>query len=652
MHHSITLHLLGTPVLELADGTAIKLRQKSYAMAALLFLEFRDRTRRAMLAERIWETVEPEKALNSLRQTLLQTRRVADRHGFELFFSDGIDIELRHHVTLDLRELPGLRTVVQADELHRLIGLYRGRLLDSLTGFGPGFEAWRDAEQSSLERRFAADASEAAIRIGGQSGGDALQRLADLLPASEIVCRANVKYHLGRGDRDAARSAFEAFTARFPAGIGPVAATDMDELIQQAGRSTRAVPAAATTSWPTRALEPQRGNGSGAMVNPRVVLLPPAQDGDLLGLPRHLGPALVDDVSLGLSRLHSISVIAPFTARHLNPATVLDDLRLHQIDYAVESRITRDAVGDGVSLLIQLIRSDNLQIVWAEKFAFSPAAAPERYWDFTAAVVRTLADGIEGAEFQHRRRERNAESYGHYLAGRDILSTFDLPQIQRGRNFLQLARQIEPDQASVESALARSYVIEWVLRSGADRSLLDHAKQHAVQAVALDPADGTAHRELGLVSMYEHRMDESLVHMATAARLNPHNADVLADYADMLVHNSDHEAAEAKLAEAMRLNPLVPDSYLWTLGAIHFFLNRFDLALKTLQQMRNREPALRLMAAAAVKAERRDLATAFREQALLLQPDFSIDRWAAQIPQRDPADVALYVDALRQAGFP
>ena len=45
--------------------------------------------------------------------------------------------------------------------------------------------------------------------------------------------------------------------------------------------------------------------------------------------------------------------------------------------------------------------------------------------------------------------------------------------------------------------MARSYVVEWVLRAGADHALLDKARLHAERAVSLDPFDGNGYRELG-----------------------------------------------------------------------------------------------------------------------------------------------------------
>ena len=643
MRETTTLQLLGTPVLRLADGTAVKLRQKAYALAAVLYLEFRDRTRRATLADRVWEQSSPEQALTNLRQTLLHTRDLEAKFGFELFDADATEIELSRTVTLDLREIGRIRAVTDAQELERLVGLYRGDLLEGLDEFGEGFDQWLTMERTRIEDQFVAQATEAALRIGGRGGHAALVKMAERLPYSDVVCRATIQLYLAEGDETGARNALTSFRGRLMRGLGEEPAAEITELLDRDQGAPAEPRVKATVRRPERSAEEKP-----AFV-PRVVLLPPLQE-HKNGLPRHLAPALVEDVTIGLSRLRSVSVIAPHTAWQLDPFSALDEVRSHQIDYAVESRVAQDFSG-GLSLAIRLVRSSNREIVWADKFAFTPNTAAARYWDFTGGIARALADSIETAELARERTERDPDAYGHYLNGRYNLRTFDLPKVRRGRNSLRRAREIEPEQATIESALARTYVIEWVLRSGADKSLLDRAKLHAERAVSIDPTDGTAYRELGRVALFDRDIDQSLKHMKVAAELAPHHADLLADYADTLVHDSNFGAAEEKIDEAIRLNPVPPDEYLWTLGGIHFFRGRFEEALNALSQMRNQDPALRLMAAAAAMGGRMDLARRYRTRALELQPDFSVARWASRMPQRDPADVDFYVEALRQAGF-
>jgi DNA-binding SARP family transcriptional activator/tetratricopeptide (TPR) repeat protein len=643
VRETITLQLLGTPVLRLADGTAVELRQKAYALAAVLYLEFRERARRSAVAEKVWEASSPEQAMTNLRQTLLHTRGLEAQYGFELFDADSSKIELNRTISLDLREIGRIRSASDAAELERLVGLYNGELLGGASDLGPEFTQWLRTERVHIEEAFATQGVEAALRIGGTSGIAVLTKMSAQLPLSEEVCRALITLHLRNDNDTAAKSVFNSFRNRLIREMGAEPSDETTSLIRHPVERPTAKIYALPSSQAVERVRP-------AFV-PRVVLLPPLQDLKQGRLPRHLAPALIEDVTIGLTRLKSLSVIAPHTAWQLDPFSALDEVRAHQIDYAVESRVAPDFASDALTIAIRLVRAAGREIVWADKFVFRTSDAPDVYWNFANGIARSLADNIESAELASERTMRDADAYGHYLNGRHNLRTFDLPKVRRGRKSLRIARDIDPEQASIESLLARSYVVEWVLRSGSDRTLLSKAKLHAERAVAIDPNDGTAYRELGRVALFDRDLDASLTHMSMAAELAPNHADVLADYADTLAHNSNFTAAQQKIDEAIRLNPIAPDEYLWTLGGIYFFRGRWDEALSTLQQMRNQDPALRLMAAVAAMAGQMDLARTYRLRALELQPDFNVARWASRIPQRDPADVDFYVEALIKAGF-
>lgn len=643
----ITVRLLGTPVLHLADGTAVELRQKAYVLAALLHLEYQGRVRRSTVAERIWESSTGEQAMNNLRQTLLQTRRLEERFAFQLFKSDTTHVELNSAIMVDLRELGRVRLAGSGAELATLVLHYRGELLGDAGDLGPDLAHWRQAERTRIEQQFAMQAAEAALRIGDREALAALDDLATRMPLSEEICRAQLQLLMRAGNTSAARALLDSFAARtvHELGIGPSPETI----------ALLAPPEPERPSATILQLSDARARNAPVQQRqpfvPRVVLLPPLQESKYAGLSKHLAPALIDDVTIRLTRLRTVSVIAPHTAWNLDPFSALDDARSHQIDYAVESRIAPDFASEALTISIRLVRTATREIVWTDKFAFSLGATPEVYWDFTNGIARALADNIEASELAHERTLRDANAYVHYLDGRHHLSSFDLPKVRRGRKSLRLAREIDPGQASIESALARSYVVEWVLRAGSDRSLLDKARLHAERAVAIDPNDGTAYRELGRAALFDRDLDLSLEHMERAAQLAPHHADVLADYADTLVHNSQHVAAQEKIEEAIRLNPVPPDEYHWTFAGASFLRGRFEEALSHLNLMRNPEPAMRLMAASAAMAGQHDLARKCRLKVLEQQPDFSIMRWTSRMPQRSPNDVELYIEALRRAGF-
>lgn len=628
-----------------ADGTPIELRQKALALAALLYLDYAEHARRTAVAERLWESSTPKQANTNLRQTLLHTRWLEARHGFELFDADISQISLSRSLWLDLREIRRIRRVDSPAELDLLVALYTGDLLDGIGDVGAEFSEWLALERTRLQDQFVVQAADAALRVGGPSAHAALQRLVQLQPYSDSVCRVQVRLYLSEGNEMGAQSALSAFSNRLKEG-GMVAEPEPETTELLLRHRVVAAPRSAANRD-----DSLLGSAKRRAMVPRIVLLPPLQEFQRAGVSKHLAPALVEDVTISLCRLKSLSVIAPHTAWQLDPFGALEEVRAHEIDYAVESRIAPEIASDKLAFAVRLVRSAGREIVWADKFTFSTSATSECYWDLVNGIAQTLADSVETAELRQDRLVRDATAYAHYLTGRFNLRSFDLPMIRRARRSFKLANSIEPDYAKVQGALARSYIVEWVLRAGADRSLLDRARLHAERAIALDPTDGSGYRELGRAALFVGDLDESVEQMETAALLAPNHADILADYADTLAHNSDFAGAERRIEAALRLNPLPPDEYWWTLGGIRFFQSRWDDAMIALQKMKNIDPAVRLMAATAAMAGNLGTAREFRVRALELQPDFRIASWLANVPQRNQADLDPYVEGLRKAGF-
>ena len=110
-----TLELLGNPQLRLPDGRTVELRQKAFALAALLHIEYRGRARRQVVADRLWETATASQASTNLRQVLLNTRSAEARHGFELFEADSTYIALSHSVRVDLSEIQRIRVDLEPE---------------------------------------------------------------------------------------------------------------------------------------------------------------------------------------------------------------------------------------------------------------------------------------------------------------------------------------------------------------------------------------------------------------------------------------------------------------------------------------------------------------------------------------------------------
>lgn len=648
MRETPVLELLGIPQLRLPDGTTVELRQKAFALAALLHIEYRGRARRQAVADRLWETASGSQASTNLRQVLLNTRSLEARHGFELFEADATYIALSHSVRIDLVEVQRIRSATDAAEFLRLLALYRGGLLDGLTGSSEELSRWIETERTRIENQFVAHATGTALRLGGPAADQAMARLAEIQPYSDQVCQAQMRLARLAGDEFAVGTIYAGFRGRLWKALHAEPEPETSALLNPPPAVAPAVPARPQHTESRVALLAE-----GARV-PRIVLLPPLQEFGRSDTPKHIAPALIEDVTISLCRLRSLTVIAPHSAWQFDPFSALDEIRSHQIDYAVESRVAIDRAAERagqLGLAVRLIRTSGREIVWTDKFKFAVADAPARYRDLVNGIAGSLADRVEAAELAAERTSRDPTAYSHYLAGRQDLRTFDLPRVRKARKSFRVSSELAPELAMAESSMARSYVIEWVLRSGADNALLDKAKLHAERAISLDPFDGNGYRELGRAALFVGDLDESLRQFEQAERYAPNHADVLADYADTLTHNSDFSGARARMEAALLLNPIPPDEYWWTLGGINYFEGLWQDAIAALQRMKNQEPALRLMAASAAMAGDKDQARQFRLRALSLQPDFTIASWARRLPMRNPADVDLYIEGLRRAGF-
>jgi DNA-binding SARP family transcriptional activator/TolB-like protein len=647
MRETPILELLGPPQLRTPDGVSVELRQKAFALAALLHVEFRGRARRQAVADRLWETATGSQASTNLRQVLLNTRVLEARHGFELFEADQTWIALSPSINVDLVEIGRIRTVNELAEFERLMHLYRGGLLEGLTGSAEGLSLWIETERTRIEDQFVAQAAGAALRVGGRVADAALARLAEIQPYADDVCQAQMRLLRQSGDEIGVRTVYNGFRTRLWKTLQAEPDAETEALL---------VPPPVIPATAARQHLLREGQVFGYLEHarvPRIVLLPPLQEFSRSGTPKHIAPALIEDVTISLCRLRSLTVIAPHTAWQFDPFSALDEIRSHQIDYAVESRVAVDhSSEDGtLGLAVRLIRASGREIVWTDKFKFTVADAPERYRDLVNGIAGSLADRVEAAELAAERTNRDPTAYSHYLAGREDMRSFDLPRVRKARKSFRFSTELAPELAMAESSLARSYVVEWVLRAGADNALLDKAKLHAERAVHLDPLDGNGYRELGRAALFVGDLEESLRQFSQAERFSPNHADVLADYADTLAHNSDFVRARERIEAALLLNPMPPDEYWWTLGGIEFFQGRFEEAVTILSRMKNQEPGFRLLAASAAMAGDASLARQYRLRSLAYQPDFTIAGWVRRMPMRNAVDVDLYIEGLRRAGF-
>jgi len=160
-----------------------------------------------------------------------------------------------------------------------------------------------------------------------------------------------------------------------------------------------------------------------------------------------------------------------------------------------------------------------------------------------------------------------------------------------------------------------------------------------------------AYRELGVARLLKGQFDESAEAMELAETCGPHYADVIADYADTLVHCSLPAMALQKIERAIELNPLSPDTYLWTAAGASYALADFNGALDYIGQMADPSLADRLSAASWAMLDNQEKARLHVRRFREANPDFDVDRWLSAVPSKEQWHKDLYREGLKKAGF-
>jgi tetratricopeptide (TPR) repeat protein len=309
-------------------------------------------------------------------------------------------------------------------------------------------------------------------------------------------------------------------------------------------------------------------------------------------------------------------------------------------------------VAGGLRLSLSLIHTGSNSIVFAEQFDFDEARLGVRFAELAEAIAGHLSQAVEQVEIGAYRRTGAASAYVQYLLGARVLDHSDLKSLRRARHHFARAMELEPDYVPAMTGIARTLSKESLVLRHTDRDMARRAFALAERAAAIDPLDPNALREKALARLYLHALDSSLEFLDRAQERAPHHADIIADKADVLVHASRLKEAKQQVLEAIALNPLPPDDYLWTLGSAEFLLGRYAAAIAALLRMKNPEPAGRLIAAAAAMAGDAKTAATHRRRWMRAHPQSRIGSVAQFMPHARRADIAHFEDALRRAGFP
>lgn len=628
----------GPPRISDGSGDAISIPGK--ALLALAYIKTRPSctVTRAELADFLWDEAEAVKPLANLRQLLLRIKNKQTASGIRLFSST------KHSVSIDPNQIQCDTDLLYTslgnsaiDSLTSFLFIVRGAYLEGLSASSRAGDAWLEAERGkyvSLLVELIARAMRAVdLHEHGELLEQAARRLVLLDWSNETAYQVLTEVLVHKRKPYEAIKILEDFKDRLRSEFQATPESATERLI----KGLRLAPKMETA---------HHGLDRPEWILPRVAVLAPEES---VRTDCNIASAFLEDIQLGLCRARDLRVIGTHTARRINPDERLLAYQIYNIDYAVQTRAA--AAFQSGSWIVELIDTQHNEVVWADRFDLSLQHLTSAYNAIVSRTVRAIVREIEELSISRINQHASADAYQNYLLGSRYMAMLDLPSVRRARKHFTLSAKESPYFANAWSGVARTEHLEWILTARGDGELLSSAETHAKLAISLDPDDACGYRELGAVRKLQGIFDESINVFRDAEAYTPSHADLLADYADSLVHASRPEEALQKIDQAIDLNPHAPDVYWWISAGANFFSERYGEAVASIEKMQDWTPAARLGAAANAMLGNTRSAQRLMQVTLEEIPDFTVDNWLSVLPDNDPSQIAHYREGLKRAGF-
>jgi tetratricopeptide (TPR) repeat protein len=177
----------------------------------------------------------------------------------------------------------------------------------------------------------------------------------------------------------------------------------------------------------------------------------------------------------------------------------------------------------------------------------------------------------------------------------------------------------------------------------------------ARQAVALDPTSQVAHHALAHAHFHRQELDAFFAEAERSLALNPNHAFYLAATGFFFEYAGD-ERGIALVKKAMKLDPLLPTIFNFSIAHHHFERGEYEEALATVRKIDFPGFFMTQLYLAAIYAElgRNSEARPALEELLRIYPGFTTEKLIEERRKWNESDEMLrrWAAALRKAGLP
>jgi adenylate cyclase len=369
----------------------------------------------------------------------------------------------------------------------------------------------------------------------------------------------------------------------------------------------------------------------------------------------YFSDGITEDLITDLSKISSLFVIARNSVfTYKGRAVKVDHVgRELGVRYVLEGSVRK--AGARVRITAQLVDASTGGHLWAERYDRNVGDIFALQDEVTQKIVTALAVKLTRDEQERleRRYTNNLEAYDCLLQGLGYFYLYTKDGNDRARTMFDKAIDLDPEFALAYGRLGLTYWLEWSFGWSQSLECLEKAFQLAQKAAELDDSLPQSHSILGMVCLWKKEHEQAIGHLQRAISLDPNNADALDQLAHILTFAGRPEEAIGLEKKAMRLNPLYPSLYEWTLGHAYFLLGEYEQAIAALRRVLDRSPGFHpahiYLALSLTQLGRMDESKAEAAEFMRVTPSMSWESWKQRLPYKNKAILEGLFETLIKA---
>jgi adenylate cyclase len=362
---------------------------------------------------------------------------------------------------------------------------------------------------------------------------------------------------------------------------------------------------------------------------------------------------IITDLST-LSELHVVARNSSFIYKKVS-VSAPDVAKALGVRYVLEGSVRKS--GNRVRVTAQLIDSTTGGHVWASRYDRELTDIFEIQDELTKEIVSALKLKLTRGEQDRlaQRRTVNVEAFELFLRGREQAWTASRTGSIAARGLLERAIAIDPDYSAAHAVIAMTHLLDYANGYSSDpEQSLKTGLELALRVVQMDEQEPTGHFALCAAYMWIKDLDRAREEAERCLALSPNSADGLRLRAHIQIFSGDPGTAVENLEAYMKRDPHYPDVVLQLVADARFQLGQYERSVEAIEQRLKRTPnsetAYALLASCHGHLGRPEECQKAWQEAMRINPSFSMERRRRVLPFRDPADFERRVEGLRMGG--